>query len=142
MGNNIYNNNNITYAAASADDIERFETYINAAAVVYPASCAYLQDTRRSSSSSSGAVSAQNGIYDDLKGSSQCRIRACTIHVHAYVYCILYVNTDLVFSAEGMRVPRCMYVLVYVYRYTGAAERRRNCVHNCAQYPHGINLTF
>jgi len=102
-----------------------------------------------------GTTRPLGGIYgDDLKGSSQCRIRACTIQyvgIREYIYIyILYIICkywprvfmpkecachSVLDTYEGI----FMYTnnLVYIiYAYVGAAaECRRNCVHSCAQYP-------
>jgi hypothetical protein len=113
--------------AASADDIKRFETYI--------------KRTRRSFSQAvrvpPGHSAVRRGFGPRFLGAERnirrlkrivavlytvyVRVRCAYTYTYIYiyilyvhVYCILYVNTDLVFSAEGMRVPQCVYIYVRV----------------------------
>lgn len=77
---------------ASADDIERFETYIiiNTLAArlsrklrVPPGHPTVVVVVVVRSGFGPSGLSAHNGIYNDLKGSSQ--LRACTMHVREYI---------------------------------------------------------
>jgi len=75
-----------------------------------------LQDTRRSPSSaavSGRGLSAEYTYGDDLKGSSQCRIHACTIHVREYILYIICKYWPRVFMPKECACQSVLYTKVY-----------------------------